>query len=179
MARKKRPKSYHEPWTTSKSRAWESAFRFGPPKHRETPEELLDAISQWESAKLRAEDNAEWILWGSKMFLPEISTSITGTIVVSDDTSIIAIAKKATKDGHTNQEEIAKRVAECINAMAGIVDPERFIKDVRALLLGYTLGECEDPRADPVVTGLLCRCIPLEELESHGLTAQDDERFDS
>lgn len=175
MARKKRPKSYHEPWTTAKSKVWESGFRFGPPKHRETPEELLDAISQWESAKQRAEDNAEWVIWGSKMFVPEISTTLVGEISVSDDTGIIAIARKATKDGQTDQEEIAKRIAECVNACAGIADPERFIKDVRALLLGYTRGECEDPRSDPNVIGLLCRCIPLEELESHGLTTQDDE----
>jgi hypothetical protein len=175
MARKSKPKFYHEPWATAKSAVWELAFRFGPPKHRETPEELLDAISQWESAKLRAEDNAEWVIRGSKMFRPEISTTLCGEISVSDDTGIIGFSRKATKDGQTDQEAIAKRVVASVNAVAGIVDPEQFIKDVRALLLAYAWGECEDPRSDPNVLGLLCRCIPQEELERHGLATQDDE----
>jgi hypothetical protein len=175
MARKKRPKSYHEPWATARGKVWESGFRFGPPKYRETPEELLDAVAQWESAKQRAEDNSEWVIRGSKMFRPEIATTLIGEISVSDDTGIIAISKQATKDGQTDQEEIAKRIVDCINACAGIADPERFVKDVRALLLAYVQGECEDPRADPNVIGLLSRCIPLEELDSHGLITQDDE----
>lgn len=162
-----RVKDYYEPWIVTKSRSWESSFKFGPPSTAHlSKEEQQQGVLDWEDAKVRAEKNAEMIVWGSRMDHPSVAKNLDGSVVVVDDRRIIGIAKSATwPESGIGHEHLAKRLAECVNACAGIADPVQFIKDVRALTLSYCKGECEDPRIDPRVVSLLSRCIPPEEYE--------------
>jgi hypothetical protein len=160
------PKCYYEPWSATKSSLWDSPYRFGPPKWGATPEELSEAIDAWQASKHKAEKDADWVIWGSKIAVPGLCKNIDGSVTVATDQAILAFSKKPIPKGGVDHEAIAKRVVACVNACAGINDPESLIKDVRALMLAYLQGDCEDPRQDPRVGSILGRCIPIEELES-------------
>ena len=161
-----RPKSYYEPWTATKSSLWNLPYELGPPKWGATPEALSESIDAWEASRNKAEKDADWVIWGSKLSVPGLCKNIDGSITVATDQAIIALSKKPYPKGEVEHTEIAKRIVACVNACAGISDPERFIKDVRALMLAYLQGDAEDPRQDPRVGSILGRCIPPEELES-------------
>lgn len=164
MARKRsaKPRSFYEPWLPAKS------VRVAPrPNVDGVPEEAAASIlDAWE----RVDRNADWIIWGSGMVEPSIGTTLlTGKPYVADDRGIIAVRRRLgiPSDAPTNQD-IAERIAECVNALAWISDPVSFVSEVRSLLLGLAQGEySEDPRTDPRVISLLSRCIPSGELESH------------
>lgn len=160
MARKRavKPRSWFEPWTPSKSP------RHGPaPKLDGLDEDAAAAILEaWE----RVDQNADWILWGSGMYDPCIVTNfVTGKPQVMDDQGIIAISKhRGLPDGSPSNEDICRRIAECVNAMTGVADPVEFMRNIRALLKGYSIGEqCDDPRTDPKVLRLLDQCLTTEE----------------
>lgn len=162
MARKK-VRSYFEPWVTTKSVLHgKNPFPDGIPKEG-YPEGAAESIMD---AWARIDRDAGWIIWGSHMASPAACKNLDGTISVTDDRRIITVSRKlGLPDGAPSHEDLSKRIASCVNACAGIADPEKFIADARALLLGYVSGDCVDPRDDPKAVSLLGRCIPLEELE--------------
>jgi len=161
-----KPKSYYEPWTATKSVIWDSPYRFGPPNFNHDPERLSELTSEWEASKHRAERDADWVIRGSNIHEPGPCNNINGSLTMATDQGIIALAKKPYPKFGVEHADIAKRIAACVNACAGIADPERFIKDVRALMLAYLQGDADDPRQDHRVGSILGRCIPQEELGS-------------
>lgn len=162
MARKRttKPRSYHEPWRPSKSKLHGS-----PPVLKADPDEHdMAFMSQWE----RVDQNADWILWGSGMADPTIAIGyLSGKPQVLDDQGIIAVRRhRGVPEGSPTNEDVCKRIAECINAMEGVADPATFISDVRSLLFGYAMGEqSDDPRSDARVLRLLDQCLTLQERE--------------
>lgn len=165
MSRK--PKCYYEPWTPSRSSIWELGFLHGRPVVTDEADmDQVQRLSDWEASRKLAEQNAPWILWGTGVSQPSICGSLDGTMTYSSDQGIIAIQKSATwPDKSISHEHMAKRIAACVSACAGIADPEKFIADVRSMMLTYAHGEASDPRDDPKVFSLLERCIPPEEME--------------
>lgn len=159
MARKQ--KSYFEPWSAARSKAWESAFRFGPPQIcRDDPEQM----ARYEGDRGRAEANADWLIWGSRMAEPEVCVGLDGVGVLLGDRRILAISRRADRtDGQPDHEALAKRIASCVNACAGIAKPEELVKLVRGLLLDLVRGDTDahDPRA----LSALSMMIPPEEQE--------------
>jgi hypothetical protein len=160
MARKRKPpRSYFEPWVAAKSK-----LHGDPPNTEGVPE---DAAAAMRDAWQRAEDNADWVLWGSKMADPCVVRGlVSGDAAVMDDRRIIAVRRTlGLPDGSPDHEAVARRICDCVNACQGVGDPAEFVKDVRALLLALARGELDDPREDVRVVSLLARCIPPEELE--------------
>ena len=92
---------------------------------------------------------------------------LSGKAQVVNDERIIAVRRcLGLEKSAPTQEDLCKRIAECVNALAGVADPVSFVGEVRSLLLHYATGEnVEDPREDVKVISLLARCIPLDELE--------------
>jgi hypothetical protein len=136
-----------------------------PPITEGLPEDAAATIKDaWE----RADQNADWVIWGSKMADPCVVHGFpNGEPHVMDDRRIIAVRRwlGMEKDAPSHQE-IATRICDCVTALAGVGDPAAFVADVRALLLALIRGEAEDPREDIRVVSLLARCIPPDELES-------------
>ena len=132
MARKKAPRDYREPWTPTKSKLHgERPFKDGLPA--DWPEGVAQGVlDAWE----RADQNADWVVWGSRMAAPTVVTNLNGKSQVMDDQRIVLVIRRSLglPEGAPNQEEIAKRIAECVNALAGVGDPSAFMVDVRALL---------------------------------------------
>ncbi len=168
MSKYAKPKTYFEPWTAKRSPTWEASFKSEPPAPRTcNPEEQADADRSWRwdwlAAKARAEANSPFLIWGTGLDSPTVASTLLGTPTVIDDMGIVATITKHTSwptvgPGH---EEVAKRIAACVSACAGIADPVKFITDVRALLLAQAKSEYEDPR----VLALLARCISPNQFE--------------
>jgi len=122
---------FHEPWiarAVPASTAW-----IGPPP---APEHYSDSEKRqwnadWENKNIKETRDRPWLCLGSNMSPPRISFSLTGKPVVVDDHEIIlAVTKHASwPQGSASHSEIAKRVAACVSAMAGIHDPEEFMRD--------------------------------------------------
>lgn len=161
-----RPKNYFEPWVSTRSTTWEREYQHGPPKVTDESDwRQHQAILDWQAAKFKAEATAEQIVWGSKMGHPSICVNLSGSVAVMDDRRILGVVKSlAWPEKTVTHKEVADRIVASVNACAGISDPEQFVKDVRALMLSYCKGECEDPRTDNRVIGILARCIPPEEM---------------
>ena len=158
------PKYFYEPWTAAKSVIWDVPYKFGPPNFSHDPERLSEVVSEWESSKHRAERDADWVIRGSRIYEPGPCHNINGSLTMATDQGIIALTKHPFPKDGADHADIAKRITACVNACAGIHDPESLIRDVRALMLAYLQGDAEDPRADPRVGSILGRCIPQEEL---------------
>lgn len=159
MARKK-IRSYFEPWVARKVKGRPQPF--GGKKPEAIPEDVFKhLIDGWE----KSNDQAEWIIWGSKMADPCVVVSLEGKPGVMDDRRIIAVSHNSglPKEAVTHGE-IAERIAECVNACQAIADPVRFVTEARALLLALVKGEAD--RGDDRILPLLARCIPPEELEA-------------
>lgn len=171
MARKRtaKPRSFFEPW-----RATKSTMHGARPNVEGFPEDAAQGVlDAWH----RVDRDADWILWGSRMTEPGLAYGyLSGKAQVTNDERIIAVRRwLGLPDGSPTNEAVCKRIAECVNALAGIADPVSFVGEVRALLLHYATGEnVEDPREDVKVIGLLGRCIPLEELEQGGYGQQPE-----
>lgn len=159
MAHKK-VRSYFEPWVPRQATA--RGKPFGGVKPESIPEDVFKHLMDgWE----RSQEQAEWVIWGSKMADPTIVVSLDGKAGVLDDRRIIAVSYNGgLPKGSINHGEIAERIADCVNATAGIADPVRFVTEARALLLALVKGEAD--RGDDRILPLLARCIPPEELEA-------------
>jgi hypothetical protein len=173
MARKQRPRDFHEPWVATRSKTWDSPFRGGPPKFGDNEEEIAQNVANWEAAKARAEANADWIIWGSRLAEPTVCYGLTGSIGVADDRRILTFVKQnGYPDKAPTHEDFARRIVACVNACAGIANPESFVTEVRALLKDLLIRETD--REDSRVLSLLARCIPIEELQKY----EEAETFD-
>ena len=154
-------KSYFEPWTAAKSKLWEHDCRNGPVQAIKDDPELL---ARYEGDRARAETNADWVIWGSRMAEPQVCVGLDGQGTLLGDRRIIAISRRGDHvKGQPDQEGIAKRIAECVSAFAGIARPEELIKLVRQLLLELVRGETDG--GDPRVLSALSMMIPPEEQE--------------
>jgi hypothetical protein len=133
--KKKRIRDYHEPWSASKSDLWTLGFRT-PPKHADSPEELRVVVADWEAARGKAEKNADWIIWGSRLNEPAVVASLLGTHGYADDRRILTFSRMlGLPEGSPDHEEFAKRVVDCVNAMTGIGDPIAFMQELTAFLM--------------------------------------------
>lgn len=157
---KPKPKFYFEPWRAEISPRVRSAANCGDRRPEGADE---DAWQRVLDARKRAEDQADWLVWGSKMGPISVATSLEGVnTVMSDERIIVEVKPFVRPEKSATQEEIARRIATCVNACAGIATPETFVAEVRRLLLEFVRGE-SDSRDDRVLQ-LLARCIPPEEL---------------
>jgi hypothetical protein len=176
MAKKKqKPRDYNEPWIATRSKSWEAGFALGPPKSAATPELLSERIADWTAARAKAEANADWLIWGSRLSEPTVCFTPENEPVYMDDRRILAVSRMmGTPDGTANQEEYAKRIAATMNAMVGIADPEAFMMELKEFLL--------DMARDPIdqffelrAIKLLSKCTLQEDLLKHGQLQNDDE----
>lgn len=149
---------FFEPWFTTKGTGHGEK-----PSPEGYPEGVGEAIVDvWR----RADESAPWFIWGSRMSEPAICVGLTGKTVVTEGVRVIAIERSlGLPEGTPGHSEFAKRIADCVSAMAGVRDPGKFVEDVRKLLVGYIQGECDDPRRDNRVVSLLSRCVPTEQFE--------------
>jgi hypothetical protein len=164
---------YYEPWTPTRSQSWEPMFKLGPPKYPDAPSEE-DWLLEIEALK----KNAAWLIWGSGMQEPPVCVNLDGTVCVGDDRGIIAVSKlKWLPEKSVSQEGIARRVCECVNAMAGVRNPEAFMNQLRKFLMELSTidseiavqSECDVMQGLKSVSGdatsLLSMCIPPTELD--------------
>lgn len=164
MAHRKGPRDFHEPWVATRSRTWEAAFRSGPPTIGHAPEERAQAVADWEAARARAEKDADWIIWGSRLAEPIVCHNLDGSISVMDDRRILAVARKlGLPVDSPNHEEYARRIVACVNACAGIANPESFVAEARGLLKDLLLRRTDGE--DGRILSLFARSIPPEELQ--------------
>jgi len=157
--KRKTPRDFFEPWVTTKSKTHGSE-----PDVNGFPEEAAAGVLD---ALFRVDKNADWIIWGSRMREPCIVKGYpSGEVQVMDDRRIIAVRRfLGLDDSAPDNEAVAKRICDCVNACKGIGNPEEFVTDARALLLAMVQGDTMDVREDVRVISLLARCLPPEELE--------------
>lgn len=153
--------NFFEPWIPRQSNTWESTFRHPPMV--DDP----DVRCQWEGAKDRARKSAEWHVWGSGMWTPSVGKSLLGEISVHDGTGIIGSFRPyhAERENPPDHGMVAKRVATCVNACAGIANPVETIGRIRSLLFDMLSGRAD--ASDPRVLGLAARLLPPEPDEQH------------
>jgi hypothetical protein len=175
MAKKRKARDYHEPWSLTQSQSWRLSYKT-PPSVAETPEDLRIAVADWEASRDKAEKNADWIIWGSRLSEPAVVPTLLGNYVYADDRRILTFSRLlGLPDGSPTHEEFASRVIECVNAMTGIADPVMFIQELTALLT--------DMANDPIdeffggrAARLLFKIIEHKELvESHAQEQYDPE----
>ncbi|SIO37169.1 hypothetical protein SAMN05444166_4171 [Singulisphaera sp. GP187] len=164
MAKRVKPRFYFEPWTAKKDPfLGPHPFPDGMPTNY--PEGVAESIvDSWQ----RLDQGADWVIWGSRMADEPlvIKRCRNGETRVWTDQRIITINRAlGLPEGSPNQEQISKRIVDCVNALAGVADPVAFMESVRSLLMGYARGEFDDPREDSKVFLLLGQCIPPAELE--------------
>ena len=161
MARKRlaRLRSYFEPWEALQS----LAVRETPNVEGFTEEQAQSVLEH----HARSNRDSPWYIWGTGMVEPaRVHLPMSGSHAMTSGRQIIAIRKVTSdKEDAPTAEEMTKRIAECVNALAGIADPATFVSDVRALLYEYTLCNRLDPTEDSRFASLLSRCIPPESLE--------------
>lgn len=158
--RSSKPQDFFEPWTARQS----VLNRTAPSVEGLDAEAATSILEAW----AHIDKGADWVLWGSRMTVPGIVRGyLTGKPQVMDDQRIIAIQRwLGLPDGSPTHEAVCKRIAECVNALAGIANPVAFITGVRDLLVLYTAGKnVNDPRTDVRVISLLRMCLPPEDLE--------------
>lgn len=143
--KKLKARDYLEPWSTTKSKTWELGFKSGPPTHFKDEEELRAAVSEWTKRRDAAEENADWILWGSRVHEPGMTRSLLGKDVYFDDKGILTFVRnRALPEGAPTHEEMAKRVVECMNAMCGIGNPVEFMQELVAFLMDMSNDPIDD-----------------------------------
>jgi hypothetical protein len=155
---KRKPPDYFEPWNCEQSRSWEAAFRTGPPPVDPVQDE--EVIGRWYMARDRADREAPWLIWGSRMWEPAICHSLLGGITVADDRHILVhvlaqVGRPITaREKAPSQQQIAERIVACVNALKGVADPADALERARALLLDLALGRAaaDDPRVLSVLT---------------------------
>jgi hypothetical protein len=124
-----------------------------------------DVAAQLVEAFERADAQADWLVWGSGMSEPCLCTALTGEKTVTSDRRIIVAVRhaKGLPKGSPGQAALARRIAACVNALAGCPEPEETIALVRSVLLDLARGEAD--RGDTRVVAALARLIPPHELE--------------
>jgi hypothetical protein len=169
MSARRKLVSYFEPWQATVDPGWKTPYQFGPPSYSSVdPDEREILLAEWEGQKGRAEKNANWIIWGSRMGDVGPTKNLMSIPGFDMGRKIIALSRHLDwPEGSPSHQEVAERIAACVSAMAGIGNPSEFIQEVRSLLLDLAKGEfCDDPRESPRIWGLLSRCLPPEEIEA-------------
>jgi hypothetical protein len=152
-------RTFYEPWTATASVRWqdspgvtlgETDAIAGPPPER------------------------DWIVW-AHMAEPDITVSLTGKPALDDGRRIVATVHRtgAWPSPGPSAEDVAKRIAACVTALAGVANPEQFMTDVRALLM--RCARHDDFDGDLRVSGLLARCIKPETLEEEHASEEIDD----
>jgi hypothetical protein len=174
MAKKKqKPRDFNEPWITTRSKRWEAGFALGPPTTAATPEELRERIFNWNADRERFEKNADWIIWGSRLSEPTVCFTTAGEPVYTDDKRILAVSRMlGTPDGTPDQEEYAKRITACVNALVGIADPEAFVTELKEFLLDMAKDPIDEFFEGRAIR-LLSKCTLQEDLIKNGFDVQD------
>lgn len=152
----KRVPSYFEPWRAEVTADWKKSWGEEPP-----PVDDPDVIERWRSGKAKAEEDAEWVVWGTGMFEPGVVWGyLDGQPKVSGGEHVVARFRKihTDKEGAVRHGEIARRIAECVNACAGVPNPVALIAATRDLLFALADGTAD--ASDPRVVSLLARWIP-------------------
>ena len=158
-------KKFFEPWEALQSMPVKE-----PPNVEGLPEDQAVSILEFHSKSVK---ESPWFIWGTGMVEParvhlpmsgsHAMTSdrrIVGTIGPNDRSGgmpqrIIAVKKPVSdKPDAPSAEEIAKRIVECVNALAGCADPVTFVNGVLALLVEYTSS------GDERYISLLCQFVP-------------------
>jgi hypothetical protein len=138
-----KPLDFGEPWTASQA-AWEAAWRSPPPV--DDPE----VLERWRAARDRAKRDADWLVWGARLAEPAVAVSLTGTPALFDDRALVArIHPLANRpEGTPDHAAFARRIAACVTACAGIINPVATIEIVRSLLFDLLEGRADasDPR---------------------------------
>jgi hypothetical protein len=127
---------YFEPWAAERSRSWRPPW---PAHPAGLPAEVYEEITS-KCAKLEAD--ADWLLWGTGVAEPAVVTSLEGTLGATSGRGIVASVSKIPandRDAPTH-EAVARRICACVNALAGVAEPERALAEVRAFLLGLLAG---------------------------------------
>jgi hypothetical protein len=133
---------YFEPWRTWRDTTWDMGFRHGPPKVDDE-----EVISKWHASRDRAEAQAKVVVFGSLLYEPSITYPLTGEPQVNDGSGIVATVHPVHTDHPkaADHVQIAERIAECVNACAGMPSPVKTLAVVRSLLAdllaGYVDGE--------------------------------------
>ena len=160
--RASKPRSFYEPWE-----ALQEIRAAEPPNVQGFTEDVAQSILENHARTLKT---APWYIWGTGMTEPaRVHAPTTGAHSMTSGRQIIAVRRVTSdKEDAPTPEEMMKRIAECVNALAGVADPVTFIESVRSLLLDYCVFDHPDPSGDLRFATLLGRCIPPKELEKHG-----------
>src|SRR3954463_3242059 len=136
---KRKARDFFEPWEARKDTAWEARVR-SPLAEGVDP----GVVERWHADKARAEKNADWHVWGSRMWKPSLMSTVDGQPSVSWDTRHIVakVTKLATEhENPPSHEDVARRIAECVNACQGVADPVDAMARARSLLLDMVNGK--------------------------------------
>jgi hypothetical protein len=158
MAKRKK-KFFYEPWVAA--RAPITLLDPPPPPDHYSDADKRQMELDWKARNAKLEQNAEWILWGSGMKRPGFTQSLTGKLLFLDDHGYVAAIRKsnAWPEKGPDHSEVAVRIAECVNACAGIKDPQDFVAGARELLLEMAKAE----KCDKRVTKLIAMCAKPKE----------------
>ena len=151
-------KSFFEPWFTTKS----TRHGLCPELIPDDPEVTMRIQESWD----RLDKKADWIIWGTGVAKPVIVQDLlTREVRVTDENGIMVVVRHSLARPETGptHAELADRIAACVNACAGIRDPQKFISDTRAMVFDLVRGEY-DSVSDTRAVSLLSRCIPPEEI---------------
>jgi hypothetical protein len=154
-----RSRFHFEPWRAERSTTWEAGFAYGPP---------ADPVlrDDWLSAQGRAEKNADWLVWAAGMTTPTVCDNLSGTVSFDAGEGIIARISVVHSDhpAAPDQEQVARRIAECVNALAGVHDPVAALAAAREVL-GLLYHGRLDP-ADARVLAAWVRLLPAADFET-------------
>lgn len=153
MARKRAPFAF-EPLKAARSTTWDLGFRH-PPVLSEY--RTQDDVNSWHAARAKAEENADWLVWGTEVWEPMVCYAMDGRPSPHDGSGILATVHpiKCQDGKKCDAEGLATRIAECVNACRGITDPVRAIREARSILLALVLKNVDAD--DPSILGIMAR----------------------
>jgi hypothetical protein len=144
---------YFEPWTTWRDTTWNMGFKSGPPQVDDE-----EVIAKWGASRDRAEAQAKVVLFGSALYDPGVTYPLMGDPQVHDGSGFVATVHPVHSDHPkaADHVQVADRIAECVNACAGLPSPAKTLAVVRSLLADLLAGyvDGEDDRVIRCLDGL-------------------------
>jgi hypothetical protein len=141
MPRKPKHRDFFEPWKPLKTRLVGPApFADGIP-----PEVDSEAAERIRAAHEKAVENADVVIWGSRMVEPAIATDIGGqkSIVMDDRHIITVVRRQTTPEGSVTHDQVADRLCDCVNACRNIPEPGHVIEGLKKLLFDMLRGDAD------------------------------------